>query len=391
MGVKIREKIKGSNQWWIFVNFKGTRVSKYAGDLETALDAKKYFERQISCGIYVPPKKEERKHMPTLREYYEEFRDSYLATAVRESTAERYSQCFKHHILPVFGERGIDTISKERVKALIAQLVKKDLAKHTIRNVIATFCSVLSHAVDDGIITHNPAIKLGRYFKQARVVHDKIEPLTHEEVPLLLAKTRERDSRRCKDDPEYFPLFLCAIHTGMRAGELAGLQWGDIDWNGKFLMVRRSIKKGKVYQTKTGRIRRIDMSDDLIEELSAYRRRRLEEALKNGRNEIAEWVFASGEGTPRDMHNVERREFHKCLEAAKLRRIRLHDLRHTTASLLLQNGAPIVYVKDMLGHSSIKVTVDIYGHLVPGANRQEMNRLPSLNAGKSRIKKNAAS
>ena len=78
------------------------------------------------------------------------------------------------------------------------------------------------------------------------------------------------------------------------------------------------------------------------------------------------------------MHNVERREFEKCLQAAKLRKIRFHDLRHTTASLLIQNGAPLAYVKDQLGHSSIKITVDIYGHLVPGANRQEMNRLPSL-------------
>jgi integrase len=78
------------------------------------------------------------------------------------------------------------------------------------------------------------------------------------------------------------------------------------------------------------------------------------------------------------MHNIERREFEKTLQAAGLRKIRLHDLRHTFASLLIQNGAPLAYVKEQLGHSSIKITVDIYGHLVPGANRQEMNRLPSL-------------
>jgi integrase len=120
------------------------------------------------------------------------------------------------------------------------------------------------------------------------------------------------------------------------------------------------------------------MSDNLIQELEAFRRRGLEAMLKDGKNEIPEWVFASGEGTPRDMHNIERRELRKCLEAAKLRSIRFHDLRHTTASLLIQNGAPLAYVKDQLGHSSIKVTVDIYGHLVPGANRQEMNRLPGI-------------
>ena len=75
-------------------------------------------------------------------------------------------------------------------------------------------------------------------------------------------------------------------------------------------------------------------------------------------------------------HRVE--HFYKCLEKAGLRRIRFHDLRHTFASLLIQNGEPLTYVKEQMGHSSIKMTVDVYGHLVPGANRQAVNRLPCL-------------
>jgi integrase len=377
MGVKIK---LWKEKWWVFVDYKGSRAAKCAGSQETAIAAKEFLEKQIALGMYHPPKREEKKHIPTLRDYYGKFHDSYLMTAVRDSTAERYGQCFKHHILPLLGDLNLDRITKEKVKDLIAQTVKKDLARHTIRNIVACLCSVLSHAIDDGIITVNPAVKLGKYFKQARVVHEKIEPLTAEEVPIFLAKAREQDAKRYEGNPEYCPLFLCGIHTGMRAGEIAGFQWPDIDWNGKFFMVRRSIKKGRIYETKTGKVRRIDMSDDLIEELTAYRRRRLEEALKNGRNVISEWVFASSEGTPIDMHNVERRVFEKCLRLAGLRKIRFHDIRHTFASLLIQNGAPLAYVKDQLGHSSIKVTVDIYGHLVPGANRQEMNKLPSLNS-----------
>jgi integrase len=382
MGVKVKE---WKGKWWVFIDYKGNRAAKCAGSQETAIAAKEFLEKQIAFGLYSPPKRVEKKHIPILRDYFAKFQESYLKTAVRESTAERYGQCFKHHTLPLLGDLNLDRITKEKIKDLISVLVKKDLARHTIRNVIACLCSVLSHAVDDGIITHNPAVKLGKYFKQARVVHDKIEPLTVDEVPIFLTKARERDASKREGNPEYCPLFLCAIHTGMRAGELAGLQWGDIDWNGKFLMVRRSIRKGRIYETKTGKNRRIDMSDDLLEELGAYRRRRLQEALKDGRNEIADWTFASGEGTPLDMHNVERREFGKCLEAAKLRKIRFHDLRHTTATLLIQNGAPLAYVKDQLGHSSIKVTVDIYGHLVPGANRQEMNRLPSLKSSSKEV------
>ena len=82
------------------------------------------------------------------------------------------------------------------------------------------------------------------------------------------------------------------------------------------------------------------------------------------------------EGNPIDMHNVKNRHFYRCLKLAGLRRLRFHDLRHTFASLLIQNGESLAYVRDQLGHSSIKLTVDVYGHLVPGANRKAVNRLP---------------
>ncbi len=84
------------------------------------------------------------------------------------------------------------------------------------------------------------------------------------------------------------------------------------------------------------------------------------------------------EGKQLEMYNVKNRYFLKALEKAGLRRIRFHDLRHTFASLLIQNGESLAYVKDQLGHSSIKMTVDVYGHLVPGANRAAVNRLPTL-------------
>ena len=378
MGIKVREKVKESGVWWVFVNHDSDRSSTLVGSLKAANKTAEDLQHRLALGLELFPEKKQAPAAPTLAAYCSKFEAGYLKAAVRESTAERYDQCFRIHILPKLGKLALNEVTREEIKGLIADLVAKNLARHSIRNVTACLCSVLSHAVEDTLIAHNPATKLGRYFKQAHVLHDKIEPLTEDEVPLFLAAVSERDGKRYKGAPECFPLFLCAIHTAMRAGELAGLQWGDIDWNGKFLVVRRSVKRGKINPTKTDRIRRIDMSDDLIEELGAFRRRCLAAALRNGKNEIPEWVFASGDGTARDMHNIERRELGKCLQAAKLRNIRLHDLRHTTASILIQRGAPLAYIRDLLGHSSIKVTVDIYGHLVPGANRQEMNRLPSL-------------
>ena len=156
------------------------------------------------------------------------------------------------------------------------------------------------------------------------------------------------------------------------------VQWGDIDWNGKFLMVRRGYVLGRTLPTKTDKDRRVDLSDALLEALRVHRRAMREKWLKKGWSEIPKWVFANQEGKPANMDNVKLRHFYPNLAKAGLRRVRYHDLRHTFASLLLQNGEPLAYIKEQLGHSSITMTVDVYGHLEPGRNRQAVNKLPTI-------------
>ena len=109
------------------------------------------------------------------------------------------------------------------------------------------------------------------------------------------------------------------------------------------------------------------------------RDRRLLEAFMDGRNDIsADLVFRSRDGTILDPDNLYHRIFLPVLAKAGIRRIRLHDLRHTFGSLLIQSGASIVYVKEQMGHSSIQVTVDTYGHLIPGANVGFVDRLDAV-------------
>jgi integrase len=92
-------------------------------------------------------------------------------------------------------------------------------------------------------------------------------------------------------------------------------------------------------------------------------------------NEVMEdWLFTTRQGTQLDPSNL-RKVFYRLLVAAKLRRVRFHDLRHTFATLLIQQGEGLPYIRDQLGHSSIKITVDTYGHLVPGGNRQAVDKL----------------
>ena len=128
--------------------------------------------------------------------------------------------------------------------------------------------------------------------------------------------------------------------------------------------------RNRVYVTdKNGKIRRVDMSGHLAETLHHLRAARAKEALTRGWGAIPDWVFCNEEGKPLWKSDFERRIFHRVLAKAGLRRVRFHDLRHTFASRLIQNGESLAYVRDQMGHHSIKVTVDIYGHLVPGANK----------------------
>ena len=132
--------------------------------------------------------------------------------------------------------------------------------------------------------------------------------------------------------------------------------------------------------TKSKKARRVDLSRELRGVLVELRDNLLEAYLKGKSDISGELVFRSPQGTIVDPDNLYHRVFLPVLAKAGIRRIRLHDLRHTFGSLLLQNGASIVYVKEQMGHSSIQVTVDIYGHLIPGANVCFVDRLDGIPA-----------
>jgi len=117
------------------------------------------------------------------------------------------------------------------------------------------------------------------------------------------------------------------------------------------------------------------MSAQLTQTLRELRGARKTEALQRGWGRVPDWLFCTEDGGALDGDNLRHRVFYKVLEKAQLRRVRFHDLRHTFASLLIAQGASLAYVRDQLGHASIQLTVDTYGHLVPGANRQAVDRL----------------
>ncbi len=182
--------------------------------------------------------------------------------------------------------------------------------------------------------------------------------------------------------PEYYPLFLTAFRAGLRRGELVAAQIGDVQFGtdendrNRYILVQHNYVLGKHTTTKSKKPRRVDMSRELRRVLMEIRDARLLAAYLKGKTDVSsELLFPGPDGGILDPDNLYHRYFVPVLAKAGIRKIRLHDLRHTFGSLLIQNGASLTYVKEQMGHASIQQTVDIYGHLVPGADVNYVDRL----------------
>jgi integrase len=308
---------------------------------------------------------ERKKPAPLFKDYADIWLHTYVKALRRESTYIRYRDILKSHVYPVLGAKRIDEIRRSEIRDLVLKLHAGGLSRSSVCLARDVLSGPFSYAVDEEIIQINPAVGIVKKLQLDRDRSSAIEPLTREEVQLFL----DTCLKHCLS---FYPFFLCAFRTGMRLGELLGLQWGDIDWQGKFIRVSRSYKTGKTSPTKTGKFRRVDMSDQLAEVLKSLLTQRKREALETGKP-LVEAVFHK-DRKPMEQ-NFARTVFKRVLAKAGIREIRVHDTRHTFASILLSDGASPVYVKEQLGHTSIQMTVDIYGHLIPSSNRESVNRL----------------
>jgi integrase len=368
MGVTVRQKEKGRGKpWWVFIAHENKRKSIRVGDKAAAETLASKIREKLKAGELKITSKEK---APTFGEYARKWLEGFGETHLKYSTLKGYEAILRVH-LGGFIDKPLDQITRAEIKDLIYDKLGGGLSLKTVTNIKALVSSVLTHALEDELIPANPTSRLGRFIKK-KDPKKEINPLIREEARGLLEVLEEHH-------PRYYPFFLCALRTGMRLGELLALEWGDIDFRGGFIEVRRGYVRGQITTPKNGKTRRIDMSRQLSDTLKALLVERKKEVLAKGWGEVPEQVFVNEQGGIIHEANLRNRVFFKALAKAGLRRIRIHDLRHSFASLLIQNGESLAYVKEQLGHHSISITVDIYGHLVPGANRQAVDRLDDDN------------
>ena len=258
------------------------------------------------------------------------------------------------HLNPVFGRQYLHRITTGDLQRFVSETITKGkLSPKSVSNILVLLKEIFKHAVAWGCLRRDPSL----YVKRPRVEQIEMDFLNPQEIRVFLDNVR----------PQYYALFLTAVLTGMRRGELLALQWRDIDWRSSLISVRRSLYRGEFVSPKSrNSVRRIVMSPILVRTLCNHR--------VSGESP-GSLVFNNGKGLPLDPENLIKREFHSALDRAGLRRIRFHDLRHTYASLLISQGENVKFIQSQLGHASAKTTLDRYGHLMPDVENNAARRL----------------
>lgn len=305
-----------------------------------------------------------------------EYLETWLAGRKHElqpSTWHSYERNLRLHVTPHIGAAKLDQVDGPMLKTLYAQLREAGradgrgagLSDRTVRYIGTIVERAFADAVDDGLLARSPAERSRA--RRRRAPAQRAEMKTWDAKTLSVFLRLEQDGR-------YGPPFTFLATTGCRRGECLGLRWEDVDLDARRASIRQTVTRvGReviiASRTKTGDARAIDLDVDTVAMLRTWRARQAEERLAAGPN----WqdhglVFTLPDGRP---YHPERfsREFDRRVERHGIPRIRLHDLRHTWATLALQAGVPAKIVAERLGHASTRVTLDIYSHVTPTMGR----------------------
>jgi len=293
-----------------------------------------------------------------------------IAPTLKPRSLEGYKEKLRNYIRPSLGPVRVRRLQRGRIKAFLSARLASGLSANSVRLIHATLRGMLNAAVDDGVILANPAARLGRQLRLTRSTttrQENIKALDRNQVARFLAGV-------LKGDPGFYPTFLAMARAGLRIGEALALKWIDFDFNAREIRVERSVSAGVLDTPKSGHGRTVDMSQSLRSVLLELHVRQQKDALRRG-EQPPTWCFPSTAGGPWT-HVTAGKVFKRTLKAAGLPMHHTpHSLRHTFASLLLQQGVSPVYVQRQLGHASIKLTVDTYGRWLPMGNKAAVDGL----------------
>ena len=361
MAVRVRQRTDRPG-WYVIIDHNAKRKKKAFPDKETAVRFARTVRERLAEGDFGIAK-EEQERLP-FSAYYKTWLDSYVKTHTKAATYANYETGLSGALASLPWRHRHQGITREQLKRFMYEKLRAGLSRNSVKGYIAPLSEMFNHAIEDGHLDRNPCIRIMRTTREEKgTQQQKIDFLTRAELAALLATCQEYFASA-------YPFVLLLARTGLRIGEAVALQWSDIDFQGRFLTVQRNWVDGHLTTPKSGKSRRVDMSLHLTNTLKTLLVERKKETLKKGWGQT-HWVFTNEVGNMMDTENFRHRVWTKLHPKAGMRRIRIHDLRHTFASLLIQQGESLAYVKEQMGHHSIRVTVDVYGHLVPEGTRPQ--------------------
>ncbi len=342
------------DQFWVrrwITMPKGTKKAKAEEELRNKLV-------QVGKGVFLSD--------PQTPLFLEVARDwlEYKKLNLRATTWEVYEGHVRNHFHDL-NLLKINRISIATVENFMTARQVQGMNFSTLRKILVTLGQILGFAVRRRYLDYNPLKDAERPKAQFQINEGEADDL---EVMRILTPSQIKDFLSQKIDPKYQMLFTLAIFTGARQGELLGLKWSDVDWENRQVCIQRTFNKGRFFPPKTrASRRRIDLAPKVLSELRKWK-------LACPLNEL-DLVFPNEAGQPINYSNMVQRHFFPTLKMARLSRIRFHDLRHTYASLLLDQGENIKYIQTQMGHSSPMVTLNVYAHLMNPTNQEAACRL----------------
>jgi len=334
---------KFRNTWWVDFRFRRERHrirspenTKAGAEAYEALVRQRLARGEPSTGY----KKEQIVLAPYLTEFADKWFRTYVQTNNKPSEQKAKQVALRKHLIPFFKKYRLNQITKVYLEEYKSAKLKTGLSPKTINNHLSILAKCLHTAKEWSVITDVPGIKF------LKVPPQRFDFLIPEESQRLLNSIKDKN---------WYAMILVALRTGLRLGELLGLQWEDINLDTNQLTVRHSIVRGIVSSPKNNKIRYIPFTDEVKGAL-------LE--LKPGKG----LVFYRTTGYAMN-HETPRLNLMKMCQVAGLRQIGWHTLRHTFASQLVAVGASLKAVQDLLGHSDIRTTMR-YSHLAPSALRE---------------------